>query len=167
MTVIVNAIIILVLYTIILCVVNKQIPNSLSASVFALPPSGSWLWTVVIGGVSFMTMPTLIKVTPDTWRFLAFISCAGLAFVAVCPLIPDKTDLTYKIHMAGAITCAVASQLLVAIVKWWLLLGWLPWIIAFIWITKDHSRWRTQVFWAEMTCFAISFGYCMLNLIGF
>lgn len=161
MTNIIIAITILATYTLCLCVANKQIPSSLSASVFWLPPSGSWLWTVAIGAVAYLTMPALILKTPESYQFLGFISCAALAVVAVCPLIRDKGDMSYKVHTGAAIVCAVCSQIIVAISCWWLLLLWIPWIIAFVWITKDHA-WRTQTFWAEMTCFTISFIYVLI-----
>lgn len=161
MTNILIAIAILTTYTLCLCVVNRQIPSSLSASVFWLPPSGSWLWTVAIGAVAYLCMPALIEKTPETYQFLGFISCAGLLFVACCPLIRNKSDLAYKVHTGGAIVCAVCAMLLVALSCWWLLFLWIPWLFVFVWVTKDHV-WRTQTFWAEMTCFVISFIYVLI-----
>lgn len=150
----------LVAYTLIICVVNKHIPDSLSQSVFFLPQSASWLWTLVIGFFAFAIMPSIIDKTPENWQWLAFISCGGLMAVAFAPLLPgkessdgiDKSDLGYKVHMIGAFTAAIGSQVLIARCQPLVLLCWIPYIIAFIWITKDH-KWRTKVFWAEMVCF--------------
>lgn len=150
----------LVAYTLIICVVNKHIPDSLSQSVFFLPPSASWIWTLVIGFFAFAIMPAIIDKTPENWQWLAFISCAGLMAVAFAPLLPgkesadgiDKSDLGYKVHMIGAFTAAIGSQVLIARCQPLVLLCWIPYVVAFIWITKDH-KWRTKVFWAEMTCF--------------
>lgn len=146
----------LIMYTLIICVVNKQIPNSLSASVFLLPPSGVWLWTVIITAIAVLTMPALLDITPEKWQFIAFIGCAALGFVAAAPLVRDKGDMAYKVHCTAAVVCAICSQALVVIICPWLLMTWIPWFAAFVWITKDE-RWLTQVFWAEMVCFTSTF----------
>ncbi len=161
-TLIIVAITLLFAYTLTVCVVNRGVPSSLSATVYTLPPMGAWLWTLIIGAVAGLTMPVIIERTEDTWQFLAFLSCAGLLAVAICPLIPDKGDMTYRIHVGGAILSAVASQVLVAIECPWLLLGWVLWLAAFIWFSKEHV-WKQQIFWAEMTCFAITFSLCFVQ----
>lgn len=161
-TLIVIAATLLFAYTLILCVVNRGIPSSLSATVYALPPMGAWLWTIIIGAVAFLTMPTLLDMTPEMWQFLAFLCGAGLLAVAVCPLIPNKGDFTHTIHVAGAIASAVASQALIAILNQWLLLMWVPWLVAFVWCSKDHI-WKQQMFWAEMVCFASTFTLCFVR----
>ena len=158
---IIIAITILVIYTVTLCVVNKRIPNSLSQSVFMLSPSASWLWTLVMGFVAVAVMPKMLEVSGDNWKFLAFLSCIGLIFVALCPLSPRKDGIEYEVHMTGAWMCAVSSQILMAVCNSWLMLMWVPWVIAFILITKD-SKWRTKVFWAEWTCFPITFTFCLI-----
>ena len=158
MTSILIAIAILLTYTVTLCIVNHGIPPSLSASVYALPPAGAWLWTLIILSVVALVLPTMLDKTPDTWQFLAFLSCAGLVFVGVCPLVKDTFSMSYKVHCGGAIVCAVASQLLVVVQDWRWLLGWIPFIAAFC-LISIRGRWRTQTFWAEMTCFAITFAY--------
>lgn len=157
----------LVAYTLILCVVNKHIPDSLSQSVFFLPPSASWLWTLVIGFFAFAIMPAIIDKTPENWKWLAFISCAGLMAVAFAPLLPakesltqdgkkviDKSDLGYKVHMVGAFTAAIGSQVLMIVCQLPILLCWIPFVGYFAYLIHMHQLpWRTRVFWAEMTCF--------------
>lgn len=157
----------LVAYTLILCVVNKHIPDSLSQSVFFLPPSASWLWTLVIGFFAFAIMPAIIDKTPENWQWLAFISCAGLMAVAFAPLLPaketlsqdgdkviDKSDLGYKVHMVGAFTAAIGSQVLMIVCQLPILLCWIPFVGYFAYLIHMHQLpWRTRVFWAEMTCF--------------
>lgn len=166
---IIIAIVILLSYTIALCVRGGGVPSSLSASVFDLPKSKRWIWTVMLyavcfcvlvpfgmGGVSFLD-----KVSENT-QFLAFIAIAALAFVGAAPLVADKTDLAYKVHCVAAVVCAVCSQLVEGFNLSWMLLCWLPWVMVFVWITKDHP-WRTLVFWAEMVCFYGTFAYCLIK----
>lgn len=166
-TMIIIATTLLVAYTLILCVVNKHIPDSLSQSVFFLPPSTSWLWTLVIGFFAFAIMPSIIDKTPENWQWLAFISCAGLMAVAFAPLLPaketltqdgdkviDKSDIGYKVHMVGAFTAAIGSQVLMLVCQWPILLCWIPFVGYFAYLIRMHLLpWRTRVFWAEMTCF--------------
>ena len=155
------AVAVLTIYTAALCLAERQIPPSLSASVFYLPRAGAVIWLAVIATVVFCIAPVLLAVSRPATQFLAFISCAGLLFVGGCPLVKDKTDLTYKIHIAGAITCAVCANLLIMFNHWWMLFLWIPWLFWFIWVTKDR-RWTTQTFWAEMMCFLITFIYAYL-----
>ena len=162
MTTTLIAIALLATYTVTLCVVNKEIPSSLSASVFYLPRTGQWLWTAVIVAVVFLVAPTLISKASDNTQFLAFIACAGLLFVGGAPLAKDKTDMAYHVHMAGAIACAVASQILLAFNAPWLLLLWAFWISDAIYTRAHHNQWRTAVFWAEMTCFCDIFIFCII-----
>lgn len=168
------SILLLVGYTLVICVANKQIPDSLSQSVFYLSPKVTWIWTVIIALVAFTVMPPVIEKTPEHYQFLAFIACAALAFVAVCPLMPekdavtedgeviiDKSIMAYRIHMVAAVICGVCSQILIALCCKWLLLAWAPWAIAFVIITAN-GKWRTATFWAEMVCFATTYAYTLI-----
>jgi hypothetical protein len=155
-------------YILTLCVFQRRIPNSVSQTVFLFPDAGKWLWTVVVAAVAFLTMPTFIDRTAESVQFLAFFACAGLLVVAVCPLVAKNGDATtykdaptYRIHLAGAYTSAIASQTVVAFCQPWLLLLWLPWFAAFVWISKD-THWRTSPFWAEITAFTINIIYCII-----
>ncbi len=157
------AAVLLIAYTVILCVHNG-IPRSLSASVFFLPKKGAWLWTAVIAAVVFALAPVLIG-TAERAQFLAFLACAGLLFVAGCPLVKDKGDMAYRVHLVAAIVCAFSAMLLVGVNRPLLLLLWLPWVGVFIWKTKGVSTWPTQTFWAEMMCFATTFIYAYLMVL--
>lgn len=156
-----TALAILLAYTITLCAANKEIPRSLSDTVFSLPVGGSWLWTLVIGSIAILAMPAFIERCSVGTQFLAFISCAGLALVAAAPLVRNKSDIAYSVHMGGAYACGVCSQIAISINNLEVMLLWMAWVFAFIWITKD-KLWQTQVFWAEMTCFSTTFAFCVL-----
>jgi hypothetical protein len=163
MTNITIAITMMAAYIIILCAIYKKIPNSLSQSVYMLPPYASWLWTAVIAGVAALIMPTMLDNTPEKWKFLAFFACAGLAITGLCPLSPkkDKTDLKYKAHMVGAWMSAVSSQALVMATHFWLVSLWLPWVVAFLWIAVGE-KWPQKAFWAEITCIVSTFTMCLI-----
>ena len=158
------AIIILLAYTIALCIKGGGVPSSLSASVFNLPKSKRWIWTVVLYAVVFLclvpfdflpySVSYLDKVSEGT-QFLAFIALAALAFVGAAPLVADKTDLAYKVHCVAAVVCALCSQMVLVFNNAWLLLLWLPWLFI-------ASEWKTKIFWAEMVCFGSTFAFCMI-----
>ena len=155
------AAVLLTAYTVAMCVANRQIPSSLSSTVFFLPAKGAWLWTAVIAAVVFALAPVLIG-TAERCQFLAFLACAGLLFVAGCPLVPDKGDMAYRVHCASAILCAVSAMALVVCNKAVLLMLWIPWAVVFVWKIKDRKTWTTKTFWAEMECFFITFVYAYL-----
>jgi hypothetical protein len=157
------AAVLLTAYTVILCAQNG-IPRSLSASVFFLPKKGAWLWTAVIAAVVFALAPVLIG-TAQRAQFLAFFACAGLLFVAGCPLVKDKSDMAYRVHLVSAVVCAFSAMALVACNRLLLLMLWLPWVGVFVWKTKGVSTWPTQTFWAEMMCFLITFIYAYLMVV--
>ena len=158
---IVLAIIILLGYTIAMCIKGGGVPSSLSASVFSLPKNKRWVWTVVICAVCFLAVPTYIEKTGENTQFLAFIAIAALAFVGAAPLVKSHKELAYKVHCWAAVVCALCSQLVLVFNQPWLLLCWVPFAAAFVWFTKDHT-WRTQTFWAEMVCFGSTFAFCMI-----
>ena len=154
------AIVILSVYTLVLVRIGGQIPSSLSASVFDLPMSKRWIWTVVLAAVCFLCVPTYVCKAGDNTQFLAFIAIAALAFVGAAPLVRDKSDLAYKVHCVAAVICAVLSQLVLVFNLPWLLLSWVPFVVAgFI---VGWGKWRTMTFWAEMVCFVSTFAFCLI-----
>ena len=156
------AVIILLAYTIALCIKGGGIPPSLSASVFDLKHNMRWIWTVVLALVCFMCVPTYIEKTGENTQFLAFIAIAALAFVGAAPLVADKTDLAYKVHCVAAVVCAVCSQLVLVFNQPWLLDCWFPWVAYLVYMAIDKKHWTTKVFWAEMVCFGSTFAFCLI-----
>ena len=154
------AAVIMTAYVVFVCAWARCIPNSMSQSVFLLPSWGRTLWTVAIAVVAFLTVPSFIDHTPDDFKFLAFLSCAALAFVAVTPLTGAK-EMSYNVHMISAYACGVLSQLAVAITCPWFLLLWLPWVVAYV-LIRRNGQWKTKAFWAEVTCFVSVFFFCLL-----
>ena len=135
------AAIILLVYTLVLCKRIGDVPPSLSASVFAMPQSRRWIWTVVLYAVCFLCL------MPWPWSYL--------------DKVKDNQTLAYKVHCTAAIVCAVCSQLVLVFNNAWLLLLWLPWLYWFVWKTRS-SVWETQTFWAEMVCFGSTLIFCAI-----
>lgn len=166
---IVLAIIILLGYTIALCIKGGGVPSSLSASVFDLPKSQRWIWTVVLYAVCLCVLVpfgwhgvSFLDKVSDNTQFLAFIAIAALAFVGAVPLVTDKSDLAYKVHCGAAVVCAACSQLVLVFNRPWLLDCWFPWVAYLVYIAIDKKHWTTKVFWAEMVCFYSTFAFCLI-----
>ena len=154
------AIIILLVYTVALCIRGGGVPPSLSASVFNLPKGWQWVWTVVLAAVVFLCVPTYLDKVSNSTQFLAFIALAALAFVGAAPLVKDKSDMAYKVHCVAAVMCAVCSQLVLVFNQPWLLLLWVPFFLVY-WLVC-RWMWDELTFWAEMVCFGSTFIFCLI-----
>ena len=159
---VISAIIVFALYTMLYIITQKQVPSSLSASVFALNENNRWVWTAMIFYVCFMCVPTYIEKTGENTQFLAFIAIAALAFVGAAPLVKSHKELAYKVHCVAAVVCAVCSQLVIMFNQPWLLFCWFPFVVAFAYMWAAHFAWRTKTFWAEMVCFGSTFIFCLI-----
>ena len=84
------------------------IPKSISETYYLLGNMG-WLFQVTLFSVAFLVVPTLIDRSSEGTRFLAFLACAGLAFVGAAPLFKRKLD--GKVHYISAAMCCVGLVL--------------------------------------------------------
>ena len=144
--------------------IGGSIPPSLSASVFNISTNNRWIWTVILFVVCFLCVSTYIEKTDINTQFLSFLSIGGLAFVGAAPLVKFSDDkMQFRVHEVGAIVCAACSQLVLAFNCLWLLLLWIPYIIAFIKLNDFRAKgWNTKIFWAEMVCFSNTFTFCLI-----
>ena len=78
------------------------IPKSISETYYLLGKMG-WLFQVALWGTAFTAVPMLIERSSENTQFLAFLACAGLAFVAAAPLF--KMELEGKVHYVSAAIC--------------------------------------------------------------
>ena len=156
------AVFILLAYTVVMIYLIGKVPPSLSESVFWLPKKYQFIWALVLFAVCFLCVPTYVERCSENTRFLAFLSIAGLAFVGAAPLVKWKEDpMQFNVHQWGAIVCAVCSQLVLVFNQPWLLLCWVPWVLAFVWFSKD-GPWKEIIFWSEAVCFASTFAFCLI-----
>ena len=109
---------------IIYAIIDKGIPISLSSTYYDY----SWIFSFIITLSSSLIFPSMLSVTPENYQFLAFITFAGVLFVAFAPNF--KTDtLIDNVHTIAAIITLIASQLWVALINPIYLLWWIPVII--------------------------------------
>lgn len=164
---IIIAIVILIAYTITLCIIGKRIPNSLSASVFTLSNKLKWIWTAIIIAICFLCVPTFVDKCAGITKYFAFASICGLTVVGGIPLVKIKDDkLQHILHTCGAIICAICSQVAIGYNNPWLLFIWCAFPIIFgIYVKTTNctwKTWKTKIFWAEMICFINTFIFCLI-----
>ena len=116
---------------------NHEFPESISSLVYMM---GGTLWTLWIWTLTGLTMPKLLNVLPEEWKFIGFIGLGCLGFVGAMPLIPDEKN---TLHNVLGIATGIFTQ--VAVLILWPSLLWC-WIIFLV------LGWRKPVFVSEMIC---------------
>lgn len=129
------------------------IPNSISETYYLLGKMG-WLFQMTVLLVAFMVIPTLIDRSSINTQFLAFLACAGLAFVAAAPLFKEKFE--GKIHYVGAGVCCGGLVLWQVFNAYWLV----P-IVCFLIILYPILKGRKYMWWLEIATIVSAY----INLI--
>ena len=96
-------------YTVYIIYKTKDIPVSLSCSVYDLNIKNRWIFTIVMWIVGFMISPCLFAVASESTKILAFFTIGGLIGVGVDPLVKGEKNL---VHYISAIICGISSQIL-------------------------------------------------------
>ena len=144
----------IVAYVVAMVIKNKEIPESISSTVFNLDKKWKWVFSAVMWIVGFLLMPPLMEKVSDSTRFIAFFMVAGILFVGASPLVAKEKN---TLHYVCAAVAGIASQLLVALNQPLLLLIWFLYI-GYTLAAKDGSR---NFFWVEVSCMLSIFVYCL------
>ncbi len=153
---VVIAITVIALYVGAMIYTGRQIPESISQTVFVLPRKGQWLFTVVMWVVGFLLMPVLMEKVSEQTQFIAFLMVSGILFVGASPLVLKEKN---TIHYVFAAVAGIASQLLVALNQPLLLLLWFLYI-GYTLLAKDGSK---NLFWVEVSCMLTVFAFCLTH----
>ena len=125
---------------------KKQIPESVSAMVYAFP--FKWLWTIWLWAVTILITPSLLDAMPEDWKFLGFLTVACLMFVGAMPLFDKENN---SLHNIFGFSAGILSQVCVALISpWWLTL-WFSYVL----LTAGIWRWTEGkgVFFMECICY--------------
>lgn len=127
--------------------VHYGVPTSVSETYYLLPKKFRLIFTVFCWSVCAI-LPAWLDISQENTQFLAFLSCAGLAFVGAAAAF--KQELTNTVHYISAAICAICSQLWIFISTnlWWLSLALL--VPSAFMMIKDRQN---ALFWAEMWAF--------------
>ena len=125
------------------------VAESLSATYYKVKKP--YLFQLALGITGFLMMIYLIDVTAGKWyQFLSFFATSALIFVAFAP--DYKNILEGKVHVAAAMTSAIAALALIVLMGYWYI-PILPALTAFFLIKKFGNK----TYWLEMVCFASIF----------
>ena len=148
------AVIIIVLYIGAMIYAGRQIPESISQTVYVMPRTGQLIFAIVMMAVGFLLMPVLMEVSSEWTQVFAFLMCFGILGVGAAPLVVKEKN---TFHYVCAAMCGISSQVLVALNQPLCLLLWFLYI-GYTLFAKDVSR---NFFLAEIACMLIVFIYCL------
>lgn len=145
-------------YTVAVCKRLGGVPESVSASFYMIGHREAF--TACMCGAALTLLPPMMERTQDEWRFLAFLTCAGLLMVGGAPRFRETVER--RVHVAGATLLLAGSQAWVAVGCPLLLSVWLPWAAWTAWNRIGRGSWAAAnpLFWAEVA--AAASGYVTL-----
>lgn len=114
------------LYTGAVCIKGRGVPNSISATFYALDHKYWFRFTMWV--TPMLLMPAILEVSRPGTEFLAFLALIGMIMVGSAPDYA-RDPFQHKVHVSGAIMCILFSQLWIALNCWWVLLPvWLAYM---------------------------------------
>ena len=120
---------------------NARAPISVSSIAYIFPKGA---FSAVMAMYMLLTMPRTFEALPPGWEFVGFLCFAGILLVAASPYFRSEWRV---MHYAGGIIYGILSQVIVAMICPYLLLGWLPLAAYLIY----RLRTDTWALWAEIT----------------
>lgn len=115
------------LYTGAVCIKGQGVPNSISATFYAL--AHKYWFRFTMWTTPMLLMPGILEVSRPSTEFLVFLALIGMIMVGCAPDYV-RDPFQKKLHVSGAIMCILFSQVWVALNCWWVLLPvWLAYLI--------------------------------------
>ena len=145
-----------ILATYILTLVYKHgVPTSLSDTYYVLEhkKKGSGrIFVLIMFCTTMLLIGPMIELTPENWKFIAFLAVIGLGFVGAAPMFLEKS--TSKVHYIAASVSAIGglAWIFMAAPHCWPII---PATIALTLIAATYTKsLKCYVFWAEMAVFS-------------
>lgn len=105
-------------YTASVCIKAHGVPNSISATFYAL--AHRYWFRFTMWATPILLMPAILEVSRPNTDFLAFLALIGMILVGCAPDYV-RDPFQKKLHVTGAIMCIGFSQVWVAFNYWWVL----------------------------------------------
>lgn len=149
-------------YTLAVCVKQKGIPYSISATFYKL--AHPWLFAGAMYGTAALLMPAALELSKPGAEWLAFLACTGMFMIGSAPDFKDRWE--GRVHDTGALLCIAGSQGWVAVHSPWMLCLWAAYSIGTLLYMANNEvtddLWRDfmttrPVFWVEATAIATVF----------
>lgn len=150
------------LYTGAVCIKGHGVPNSISATFYAL--AHRYWFRFTMWATPMLLMPAILEVSRPNTEFLAFLALVGMIMVGCAPDYV-RDPFQKKLHVSGAIMCILFSELWVAFNWWPVLFVWLAYL-AYTSISIIRQKegvflykfMQTKpMFWVEVTALATTF----------
>lgn len=144
---------ILITLYIIYTVINYGVPKSISATYYSL--KFKIIFSLILLLSIITSFEQIMEITPDNFKFLPFIFCSGILFVAAAPNFRTN-KLVANVHNYAAIISFLCSQIWVAIIDPIPLLLWLFVLFYIIVKFKEYKSLSLIIknscikFWAEI-----------------
>lgn len=144
-------------YTIAVCIKNKKIPRSISATFYAI--EHKWWFRFTMWVSPMLLIPPILEISVPNTEFLSFLSLLGMIAVGCAPDFQND-PFQRKMHIAGAVMLLAGSQTWLAFNCWQGLLVWIIYLlytITAILLQKNKSfvqkLYNTNpMFWIEICC---------------
>lgn len=149
-------------YTASVCIKAHGVPNSISATFYALAHKYWFRFTMWV--TPMLLMPAILEVSRPNTEFLAFLALVGMIMVGCAPDYV-RDPFQRKLHVSGAIMCILFSQLWVAFNWWPALFVWLAYL-AYTGIAIGRQKegvfiyrflQTKPMFWVEITSLMATF----------
>lgn len=149
-------------YTASVCIKAHGVPNSISATFYALAHKYWFRFTMWV--TPMLLMPAILEVSRPNTEFPAFLALVGMIMVGCAPDYV-RDPFQRKLHVSGAIMCILFSQLWVAFNWWPALFVWLAYL-AYTGIAIGRQKegvfiyrflQTKPMFWVEITSLMATF----------
>ena len=120
---------------------NKGIPDSISATAYAV--ENPHYFTAAMFAEAILLLPMFLEKTPDSTEWIAFLSMLGLGAVGATPNYREEGGIAHNI---GAFLTGIGSQLVIALNNPIILSTWGLFPLTLI-------QGKNYTFWAEIICF--------------
>lgn len=145
MTMLILSIVMAVAYVAAVIIRDKELPDSVSALVYALPKGRwRWLWSAWLALVTLLMAPALTAAMAATWwmSLLADATIICLAMTAAMPLLPGYHN---RLHNALGILAGVLTQVCVLFICPWCLMLWLLFVVALVVLAFPDKGWAARI----------------------
>lgn len=123
---IILSILTIAVYTTAVCVKQKGVPASISATFYAI--RNRWWFRLTMWLTPMLLMPAILEVSNPNTEFLAFLALVGMIVVGCFPdYVSDRFNR--RGHIAGAVMAIGFSQVWIACNLAWCLLAWVVYLI--------------------------------------
>ena len=165
--IVIISILIIAAYTTAVCIKQKGVPYSISATFYAIKHKGWFRFTM--WGCPMALMPAILEVSKPDTEFLAFFALAGMIVVGCFP--DYKADkFQYQGHIAGAAMAILFSQTWAVLNFWLMTIAWLPYIgyTALSIVKQEGGTFRDKyietkpMFWIEIFSFLVIYLICIV-----